>query len=151
MAPHVADHVAFRLVDHTADVAIEATAPDREAALAEAGLGLTCVLTGLAEPGLEPGLAGEPLAIEAPDLPALAVAFLAELLWLVDSEDLLWVGGDVKITDGPHGPVLEAWPKLATLDPTRHGAGVEVKAVTYHGVVFEQRGAGWTLQVLLDI
>ncbi len=141
----------FRLVDHTADVAIEATGASREEALVQAGLGLTAVLTGLATPGEEPGAPGQPLAVEAPDLPALAVAFLAELLWLVDSEDLLWVGGDVTLTDGPQGPVLEVWPQLVKLDADRHGRGVEVKAVTYHDVAFEPRGDTWLIHVLLDI
>ncbi len=141
----------FRLIDHTADVAIEATGSSREEALVEAGLALTSVMTGVKNPAQESGVAGEPLAVEAPDLPALAVAFLSELLWLVDSEDNLWTGGTVSVTDGPDGPILEAWPELARFDPQRHGTGVEVKAVTYHDVTFEPRGEGWFIHVLLDI
>ena len=38
--------MSFRLADHTADLAVEATAATREAALADAALGLTAVLTG---------------------------------------------------------------------------------------------------------
>jgi SHS2 domain-containing protein len=36
-------------------------------------------------------------------------------------------------------------------DPARHGRGVEVKAVTYHGLRFGRTESGWELWVLLDI
>lgn len=144
----------FRLVDHTADLAIEATGRTRDEALGEAGLGLTAVLTGrdavhrLGAPEREVRF-----VLEAPDADALAVAFLSELLWLHESEDLLWLGGGVRVEAGAGGTVrVTAAGNALRHDPARHGRGVEVKAVTYHGLRFGPAAAGgWELWVVLDI
>ena len=143
----------FRLVDHTADLAIEATGATRDEALGEAALGMTAVLTGRDDVHL----LGRPerevrFVIETPDLDALAVAFLSEILWLHESEDLLWLGGGVRVEETEGGMVRAVDTGNGVLhDPTVHGRGVEVKAVTYHGLRFARDGAGWKLWVLLDI
>jgi SHS2 domain-containing protein len=144
----------FRLVDHTADLAIEAEAATREAVLEQAALGLTAVLTGrpraheLARPEREVSF-----RVDAPDEAALVVAFLSELLWLHESEDTLWLGGGVTLTDLPDGSLrLGAHGNAVRHDPDLHGRGVEVKAVTYHGLRFgREPGGTWGLWVLLDI
>lgn len=143
----------YRLVDHTADLAIEATGPTRESVLEDAALALTAVLTG--KPGAH--ALGRPdrecsFRVDAPDEASLVVAFLSELLWLHESEDLLWLGGGVAVTPLRDGGLrLAAHGNAAVHDPARHGRGVEVKAVTYHGLRFGREGKEWTLWVLLDI
>ncbi len=144
----------FRLVDHTADLAIEATAATRDEVLGEAALGLSAVLTGRDEVHH----AGPPerevrFVLEAPDGDALAVAFLSELLWLHESEDLLWLGGGARVEPGAGGTLrVTATGNALRHDPARHGRGVEVKAVTYHGLRFGPKpSGGWELWVLLDI
>ena len=143
----------FRLVDHTADLAIEATGATQGEALAEAARGLTAVLTGRED---AQGL-GRPdqevrFVLEAPDLDAMVVAFLSELLWLHESKDLLWVGGRVQVAEAPGGLLrVTAEGNGVHHDPARHGRGVEVKAVTYHGIRLERQDGGWRLWVLLDI
>jgi len=144
--------VPFRLVEHTADLAIAAEAATREGALADAALGLTAVLTGRpdahdARPDREARF-----TVDAPDAAALVVAFLSELLWLHESEDLLWLGGGVALSDLPEGGLrLEASGNVVRHDPVRHGRGIEVKAVTYHGLRFAREGKQWNLWVLLDV
>jgi SHS2 domain-containing protein len=144
--------VAFRLLSHTADIGIEATGPSREAALEDAGLGLTSVLTGRDDVH---GLGGGEeigFALEAPDLESLAVAFLSELLWLAESQDLLWTGGGITLGTSHDGiQRLEARGNAVVYDPDRHGRGVEVKAITYHDLEFVPDRNGWRLRVLLDI
>lgn len=151
--PAAASPVGFRLVDHTADLAIEATGASRDEVLGEAALGLTSVLTGrpdahhLGKPDQEVRF-----VVEAPDQDALAVAFLSELLWLHESEDLLWLGGGVAVGPGAGGTLrVTATGNATRHDPARHGRGVEVKAVTYHGLRFGRTADGWHLWVLLDI
>lgn len=144
----------FRLVDHTADLAIEASGATRDEVLAEAALALTQVLTG------RPPTHGGPrpdreatFHVDAPDAAALVVAFLSELLWLNESQDLVWLGGGVRVQELDDGGLrLEARGNAAKHDPARHGRGVEVKAVTYHGLRFGRgRDGHWELWVLLDI
>ena len=144
--------MSFRLVDHTADLAIEAVAPTREAVLEEAALGLTSVLTGRPDAHAARPEREAAFDVDAPDAAALVVAFLSELLWLHESEDLLWLGGGVRVSDLPDGGLrLSAKGNVARHDPVRHGRGVEVKAVTYHGLRFAREGAAWRLWVLLDV
>ena len=145
--------MTFRLADHTADLAIEATGPTREAVLEDAALALTAVLPGrkgahaVARPDRECSF-----RVDAPDEASLVVAFLSELLWLHESEDLLWLGGGVSVEPLPDGGLrLGAHGNAAVHDPVRHGRGVEVKAVTYHGLRFGREGKEWRLWVLLDI
>jgi SHS2 domain-containing protein len=143
----------FRLVDHTADLAIEASAPSEAEALAEAALGFTSVLTGKADPHLlgAPDTTME-FSVEAPDRPSLLVAFLSELLWQFESNDLLWLGGGVTLRPGPDGTIhLEARGNAQTFDAAKHGRGVEVKAVTYHDLEYAQAGREWRLRVVVDI
>lgn len=143
----------FVITDHTADLGIEATGLSREEALESAARGLTSVVTGRPNPHA----VGAPerelvFFVEAPDLPALVVAFLSELLWYFESEDLLWLGGGVAFGASRDGILrLDVRGNVLKHDPARHGRGVEVKAVTYHDLSFERQGAGWLLRVLLDI
>lgn len=142
----------YRLADHTADLAIEAEGDDRGEALSEAALALTCILTGRDAPHKlgNPDREAE-FVVEAPDLDALAVAFLAELLWLHESEDLLWVGGGVQVEEAGELVRARAAGNVLRHAPHQHGRGVEVKAVTYHGLRFVREGSQWRLWVLLDI
>lgn len=144
--------MAWRLVDHTADVAIEATAIDMGTTLAQAALALTSVLSGKSDVRQLGAADGErTFTVEAPDMPSLAVAFLAELVWLAESEDVLWLGGGVVAEpDGP-GYVARARGNVLHHDADRHGRGVEIKAVTYHDLAFERRGAEFFLRVVLDL
>lgn len=141
--------MAYRLLDHTADVQLEATAPTAGEALAEAGLALIQVLTGRA-PHRMASDQEISFRLETPDLGAAAVAFLAELLWILDSKGILWAGGGATITPGEL-TVVEAKGNGVRYDPARHGRGIEVKAVTYHDLVFAPEGRGWRLRITLDV
>jgi SHS2 domain-containing protein len=146
----MAQAMGWRLLEHTADVGIEAEAPEPAACLAEAAAALSHVLTG-GDPGSWRGELDVALRVEAPDLQALAVAFLAELVWLRDARDLLWQDGHLVVeADG------EIWRVAGTMravrhDSARHGRGVEVKAVTYHQVMFALQDGVWRLRVYLDL
>lgn len=142
----------YRLLDHTADVQIEALADTREHALAEAARALCQVITGQPIGHEHRPEAEMAFALEAPDLGALAVAFLSELLWILESEDRLWVGGGVTLETQSEGLRLRAQGNAVRYDPARHGRGVEVKAVTYHALEFVPvEGQGWRLKVILDL
>lgn len=142
----------FRLVDHTADLAIEATGATREEAMAHACLGLSSVITGKPDPR-HLGIPDREIrfVLEAPDADALVVALLSELLWLYESEDVIWLGGGIHVEEA--GALLRATATGNGLHhaPAIHGRGVEVKAVTYHGLRCAREGDHWRVWVLLDI
>jgi SHS2 domain-containing protein len=133
------------LFDHTADVGIEAFGSDAGAALANAGLGLAAVVLGRDPRALRPQ-AEMTVEVEAPDREALVVAFLSELLWRLERDGLLWISGGVEVEEG-----RARGKGNAVRLGAKHGAGVEVKAVTYHELRFEPAPGGWRIRVILDI
>lgn len=143
--------VTWRLVPHTADVGIEAEGADAGECLAEAALAMSHILTGQDPAAWTPERV-EQLKVEAPDLASLAVAFLAELVWLRDTRDLLWAGGTVRVED-----VGEVWRASVAMQAVRHhaathGVGVEVKAVTYHRLEYGPGPGGrWRLRLYVDL
>lgn len=145
--------MGWQLVAHTADVGIEADGEDAAGALENAALALTSVVTGRDDVHAIRADQEFHFELEAPDRPSLLVAFLAELLWILESAGLLWTGGGVTVRQNDAGEqVVEAQGNGVRFDPNLHGHGVEVKAVTYHDLRFERGKDGrMHVKVLLDI
>lgn len=143
--------MSYRITEHTADLGIEATGVDAGECLSEAGRALACIVTGRDEVrDIRP--AGElAFEVEAPDREALAVAFLSEVLWFLESESTLWLGGGVEVEQEGAEWRARAQGNSVVYDAGVHGQGTEVKAVTYHGLAFGQDGPRWRLRVLLDV
>ncbi len=141
----------YRIMEHTADLVIEADGADAGETLGLAGQALSCIATGRDDlHGLRP--TGElAFRVKAPDRDALAVAFLSELLWFLDSESTLWLGGGAEVAETPDGWVAEVQGNAIVYDPSIHGQGTEVKAITYHDLAFGPRTKGWQLHVVVDI
>jgi SHS2 domain-containing protein len=84
----------------------------------------------------------------------LLVRWLSELLYLRDTQDLLFSRFDLKIVE-PAGPDGEAsltavaWGE--TFDPSRHAAKTGIKAVTYHQVEARREREGWRARVIFDV
>ncbi len=117
----------FRLLPHTADVAAELWGPD-ESGLREAGVeALRELLV-----GTSPVRSAEDRPIEArgADPAERLVHFLGDVLYLYDTERF------VPAHAGPAGVFGER------LDPARHTAVREVKAVTHHGAVVRKESDG---------
>lgn len=139
--------MSYSIIEHTADVGIEAIGSDAGNTLAHAAKALTEIVTN--NPDRQDGNETIEFALEAPDMESLAVTFLAELLWLQESEDLLWTGGGADVVPSEGGWTVKAHGNARRF----HGSlpGVEVKAITYHNIAFYSRGKDWFLRVLLDI
>lgn len=161
-----------RLLPHTADVGLEATAPDlvglfEELAYAIAGLSADVTpealldLEGAALPR------PEPVVLRAADLPALAFAWLDELVGRIDVAGALVAvaveavdeappaGADADVAGAPEtdaGWILRG--RIATLpfDGERVRRGTDIKAPTYHRLTVEpEPGGGWRATAVLDI
>lgn len=89
------------------------------------------------------------LAEEALDL--LLVDFLQEQIFYKDSERLLLRVGRIQIRRQEEEWDLEADLAGQVLDRNRHEERADVKAVTLHGLVVEERDQGWYARVLLDV
>ncbi len=134
----------FEVLDHTADVGIEAYGPDDAAAFANAARGMFSLMVDL-ETVRE--TEHRDIEVTAPDRESLLVAWLSELLYLFDAQNLLFRRFDIS-------PLAEtalrarAWGE--PVDGSRHDIKIGVKAVTFH-MLSIVHGDGTTVRVLFDI
>jgi len=77
----------------------------------------------------------------------LLVSWLQELLYLLDTEDLVFARFQVRI----HDFSLEATAWGDVFDPNIHTMKTEIKAVTYHQLEVTKNDQGWQAQVIFDI
>jgi SHS2 domain-containing protein len=130
-------------VPHTADVRIEAWAPTRERCVAEAVAGMVDTFADVS--GIAPTGTAD-LRVERESDEDLLVAVLDEVIYLLDTRDLLPVATEVTAvgvglavrfaTAGIEGvPVVGAVPK----------------AVSLHELRLERRSGGWWCAVTLDV
>jgi len=130
-----------------ADVAFEVEAPSREALFHEAALALFEVMVDLED--LE-GRVKREVLLENPELEDLFYEWLSELVYLKDAEGLFFRRFDLEVEEGP--PLcLRSTIWGDEIDPTRQEVRADVKAVTYHLFLVEERESGWYARVVLDI
>jgi len=139
------DSGRFRLLAHTADIGLEATASTREELFITAARGLRALLFG-ASPAAET-LRLE-VQLEAGNSAELLVAWLNEILCL--SEMTRMVPAEFAIIHlDEHN--LKALMTGEPFDPARHTVERVAKAVTYHRLVVEERSGGWYGRVYIDL
>jgi SHS2 domain-containing protein len=119
----------------TADVGIWATGPTAAALLEGLGLALSGLI---AEPGRVRPREERTVRASGGDPAELAVAFLGELLVLQETDGFLARRIAARTVGRPPTAVV-ARLQGERFDPERHVARTEVKAVTYHGLVFDPR------------
>jgi SHS2 domain-containing protein len=135
----------FRLLAHTADIGLEATAPTVEELFVVAARGLKNLMF-----GDSPTIATLhcEVALEAGDTAELLVAWLNEIL--VFSETTHAVPASFQIHDFKNCS-LTATLAGEPFDPSRHAVERIAKAVTYHQLVVEERAGGWYARVYIDL
>jgi SHS2 domain-containing protein len=133
----------FLLLEHTADLGLEAWGADLCAALDRAVAALGHILGGPA-PGDVPQR--RPLAMDEADPEALVVALLSECLYLLEVEGWLPRGAALEPSagGGVRGELLgEPW------DPERHD-GLAIKAITWHQLAVREDPQGLTITAYVD-
>lgn len=140
--------MSYRLLEHTADLAVEVRAPTREQLLAEAQRAFTDCITDL---GTVRARICRSFEIRASDAELLLVEWLGELVSALDVEGLLFARSEVEIVDHESEIELRARAWGEEFDPRRHSLKSLVKAVTYHGLEVRSGGDGWRARVIFDI
>jgi SHS2 domain-containing protein len=139
---------AYRLIDHTADMAFVVEAPDWPSLLLAATAALSDLI--LAEEDGEEATRERPVRAAGADREDVLVAWLGESLWLFEEEGFLARAGRVeRATEQEARGVLRG----RTLDRGTEAPDRVVKAVTYHDleVVEGRGGAPWRATVVLDL
>jgi len=135
----------FRLLAHTADIGLEATAATCEELFIAAAEGFKAMVFG--DTPVQPAVA-QRIEVLADDLPALLVAWLNEILYLCETTGLVPERFRIEHLDERH---LSATVMGETFDPTRHSVERMAKAVTYHKLTVEERVNGWYARVYIDL
>jgi SHS2 domain-containing protein len=138
-------HTGFELFEHTADIGLLARGRTLAELFVHAAEGLVDVTVDPA--GLEETVV-VPVHVTAPDREGLLVAWLNELLFLLDTRRFL--PRRVMIE---HLSETEVRAELrgGTVDPERHTVRRMVKAATYHQASIRETPEGWEARVILDL
>ncbi|MFB6130886.1 MAG: archease [Salinigranum sp.] len=136
--------MSFRLREHTADVAVEASAADVSGAFAAAADGLAA-----AHCEEIPGTGRRfSLAVDAESPEALLFDYLDELIYQRDVRGVLPVENEATVTETDDGWRIEASARGVPLSDV---AAREVKAPTYSQMRVEPTDDGWSVYVVLDV
>lgn len=134
----------FEIVDHTADVGIIAYGADISQAFANAARALFSLITELDD--VEEFLHRD-IELTAPDEESLLVAWLNELIYLFDTENIVFKRFDVTKLNNRQ---LKARSYGEKVDSSKHRLKTGVKAATYHMLKVDKDN-GYRIQVLFDI
>lgn len=142
--------MTYTVLDHTADVGVEIHAPSRDALFEEALVAFTDTVTPVARVRKRTERRFE---LEASDASELLVAWLEELLFAFEVEELLFSRAEVRVRAEQGGGLrLEALAHGEPYDPDRHPVKVLVKGVTFHHLEARQEpDGGWLGRVIFDI
>lgn len=134
----------FALREHTADVAVEATAPDLGGLFAAIADGLTAAQADRVPTG---GDRFEVVA-RAESREAALFEYLDELIYERDVRNVLPCDHEATVTESETGWVVTASARGLPLDAV---AAREVKAATYSEMAVEPTNEGWRGYVVLDV
>jgi len=138
------DHETF---NHVADIGVRGYGNTPEEAFAGGARAMFSVMVDLET--VEPRT-GVEVECSAPDLETLFVEWLNELLFLSDSEGMVFSEFEVEIEK--EGTVLKGKARGEPLVPEKHHTMTEVKAATYSQLKVEKMEDGrWAAQCIVDV
>lgn len=135
----------YRVLAHTADTGLEATADSLAGLIGELATGMFGLMAPVEQSAAERWIE---VRVESPTFEDLAVDTLSLLLYNSEVEDMIFCTFEV-----------EKEPDVLAIRVTAGGvpaAGVElvgppIKAVTYHRLLIEERADGWYGRVYFDV
>jgi protein archease len=135
----------FDFIEHTADVGIVAYGASLEEALGNAAYAMFTLVVDL--DGVKEKVCRE-IEFQAEDQESLIVSWLNELLYLLDTEGIVFKRFEVtKLNESS----LKANAYGEPLDLERHNIRGGVKAATYHMLQVAKDDKGYSLRVIFDI
>lgn len=134
----------FEIINHTADVGVIAYGASLSQAFGNAARALFSLIVDL--DSVREALHRD-IALTAADDESLLVEWLNELIYLFDTENVLFRRFDVRVLNGDR---LRARCYGEKVDHTRHQLKTGVKAATYH-MLEVSKDNGYRAQVIFDI
>lgn len=135
----------YQLIDHPADLGIEANGQSLSEAFEQAASGLMSVILDVE---LVQCRDSRVISLQATDLEHLLVKWLAEILYLYDG--MKFAAARFQI-DELTSTSLAAKVFGEPFSEDRHVTRLDVKAITYHQLLCEENETGARVRVFLDI
>lgn len=130
----------YREIEHTADWELEVWAPDMPALMERAARGMYA-LTGVRLKGGSRDT--RQFELTAIDPESMLVAFLDELLWILEDQSMAFDGFNLSV----EGDVLHAELGGAQIETLSK----EIKAVTYHNLDIRRGPRGFEVNIVFDV
>ena len=140
--------LGYKFLPHTTDAYIEAVGATFEAALANAGLALFETMCEVSSVTHE---RQDVITVEGADDLELLYNWLESLLLKFELERKVYSKFQISITKEPRRLGIKAHAYGELFDRKKHGAKVEVKAVTYHRMEVIRQGRLFVLRFILDL
>lgn len=135
----------YAIVDHTADIGIRLEADHPARIFSNAARAMFDLMFGLETIG---GSERKLIEVTGDSPGELLVAWLNEVLYVQAAEKMVFRDfTDARLS----ADRFSAWGVGEKFDPARHRGEMEIKAATYHGLVFEKAGGGWTARIIFDV
>ncbi len=135
---------SFRLIEHTADMGLEASGESRAELYIQSALALREILAMTGGTPLEE----REVEVKAGDAAELMVKWLNEILFLLEMKGFFPVAFRIeKVT----AEMLRARVIGEPFDPERHSVEREIKAVTYHQLRVEKSDGVWHARIFVDL
>ncbi len=135
----------FQLLEHTADMGIEARAGSCRELMEAMARGLVALIFG--ESTVRATVSAE-IEVRAEDRVELLVAWLNEIVYWCENNNL--VPATFRIEAAGDDELL-ATISGEPFDPERHSLEHQVKSVTYHQACLEETADGWYGRVYVDL
>ena len=130
----------FEELPHTADWALRVWARSLPELFVEAAHGMNALS------GLKPSPdrhVSRSFKAKAPDLESLLVAFISELVWAVEQENLVFDSFDV-VLKGSNLKVIMSGAPILSINKS-------IKAVTYHNLKITKTERGFQVEIVFDV
>ena len=136
---------SYRILEHTADIGIKAYGADLKQAYVNAAKGLFSLITDMRK---IKAVTFRDIDVNAADADILLVTWLNELIYLFDTENILFRQFQISELQKTR---LKARAYGEKVDSRRHAIKIGVKSTTYHMLRIEQTDNGYLARVIFDI
>ena len=135
----------YQIIDHTADLGMVVQGADVKRLFIDAA---HAMLDLMVKGDMSEKRAQREISIAGDDFADLMVRWLVEILYLFYAERLLTTGVVIKSISPTR---LRAELSFARFRKAHHQVVREIKAVTYHQILVEEKDDGWEARVIFDI
>ena len=132
--------MGFEEISHTADWSARVWAPDLPSLFAEAARAMNALSGTVSGDGERVKRVFE---VEAPDPESLLVAFLSELLYYQEQQNLAFDAFDLRVAG--------QWLKVEMQGVQTASSEKAIKAVTYHNLKIEKTDQGFETTIVFDV